>query len=519
MPKQSAKHVLGAIALLLGLTIPGGLAGASQATGGDAVYTSTRQVTSLAVTPDGAVWVGTTGGVLRRDADGKWLKFTRANGLPAHEVQGFVVAGNELAAIFPGASAVWRQDKWQVEAPARAMPSIVSFPQQTAAATWRSAPCAATVDGLRVKDDGKWRLIGLPKSSGSHISALLPRDDTLWAAFYGDGLWAFGGRTWRRLDLGLPAKAREVTALAMEASRIWVGTRREGVWEFDGLRWQQHLQPDEPYSHNCQFMAIYRDALFVSTLEDGLAVRTPEGWRHVVTPTISSDAPRQMAQFGDSLYLRHADGKVDRFDGERWARAVCAGLPRKQASAIAADRDRLYVAQWGGWSEFDGTAWTHHLKVPDLQGIPVTTLCPQGSTLWVGTQGRGLAEIDRPTGRLRWHDERNNLPDDWVTCMTRAGQSLWMGTFVGGPARKDGDRWTPVAKLAHENVTALVPDDAGGVLAATRTSIWRLGPNGEAPALLQKATLPDGETQTLCKGRDGWWIGARTGLYFLRDNL
>jgi len=73
-------------------------------------------------------------------------------------------------------------------------------------------------------------VVALPQSSGSHISALLPRRDRLWAAVFGEGIWAFDGSKWARAVENVPESAREVTALAASGDTIWVGTRREGIW-------------------------------------------------------------------------------------------------------------------------------------------------------------------------------------------------------------------------------------------------------------------------------------------------
>src|SRR5207247_2606754 len=131
-----------------------------------------------------------------------------------------------------------------------------------------------------------------------------------WAAMFGDGVWAFDGKSWRRADIDLPAAAKEITALAEDRGRLWAGTRQAGIWERRGRSWSNIVQPDEPISHNIQALAVYRDSLFAGTLEDGLAVRTPRGWGHFTSPQISSNAPRQMAVFHDCLYLRHGSGKL-----------------------------------------------------------------------------------------------------------------------------------------------------------------------------------------------------------------
>jgi ligand-binding sensor domain-containing protein len=482
------------------------------------VFTSTRQVTSLAMADGGEVWVGTSGGLLRGRPDGAWEKFTRLDGLPAHEARQIRVEPEGVTAVFASARAAWRAGDWCVESPPRRLEDVELVEGQTSAATWRGAPIAATLTGLRWREGGSWREVALPASSrGTHISALLPRGPELWAGLFGDGLWAFDGDGWQPVRTGLPARACEITALAGAGETLWLGTRREGLWEHAGAAWRQRLQPDEPYDHNCQALTMYRGQLFASTLEDGLAVKTEEGWRHLGGGVLSSDAPRQMVEFAGMLYLRHGSGKLDRCAGGRWSRNVLSWLPRRQVSALAADGRRLYVAQWGGWSEFDGRAWTHFLKVPGLQGLPITTLFPDGGRLWIGTQGKGLAEFTRTTGALRWHDERHGLPDDWVTSVARAGDALYAGTYAGGPARWMGKRWAQVPELARQNVTAVVPDAAGGVFVATRGGLWQYGPDGAVASLQPRAPFLDREVQALCAVREGLWVGTRTGLYFLSN--
>jgi len=383
-------------------------------------------------------------------------------------------------------------------------------PEEICSTTWNGVPWAATPEGLRFKRGSVWSAVQLPKSSGSHVSALLPRGDTLWAAFYGDGLWSFDGKSWTKLDIGLPPAAREITATASTGKLVWVGTRREGVWEYDGSGWLQRLQPDEPYDHNCQALAMYGGTLYMSTLQDGIASLTPDGWRHTAAPEISSNSPRQMVEFEDLLYLRHSNGVIDAFDGSKWTRGVSSALPRKQASCLAADGSRLYVGQWGGWSEFDGERWAHHLNLSGLQGVPVTAICPDGGRPWIGTQGKGLALVERASGAIQWQDERSGLPDDWIRCIEVSRGQVFAGTFVGGLAMRDAAKWNVCPTPRTEEITGLAAEPDGSLIVATRSGVWKRGADGETHRV-----GPSGlEAQALCPVSGGLWVGARTGLHF-----
>ena len=484
----------------------------------DAVFTSTRAVTSMAFAADGTLWVGTRGGVRRRGPDGEWRKYDRRDGLPSHEVRGIRVEEDGVTAILPQATAVWQENGWRVEPAASPHPLVQEVEGLTARAVWQGTDCVAALDGLRLRTGVGWRAVGLPPSAGTHISALLPRGDELWVAMYGEGIWSFDGDSWERVELNLPREARAITALTANGSTLWLGTNREGVWEYDAGEWRQHLQPEEPMDHNTQALAAYRGAVFASTLENGVAARTSSGWKSYRAPEMSTSVPRQMVEFHGRLYVRQGGGKVDCFDGNAWTRNVFPKLPRKEVSALASDGKRLYLAQWGGWSEWDGRRWTHFLKLPELQGVPITALLPDGDVMWVGTQRRGLAEVNRRSLQVRWHDERVGMPDDWITCLKRVADQLHAGTFVGGLATWDGHRWRTLPDLAGQNVTALEPDGVGGLFVATRFGLWHRDAEARLRRLNEDVAFLDTETQALLRVPTGLWIGTRTGLFFLTSN-
>jgi ligand-binding sensor domain-containing protein len=473
----------------------------------DVIYTSSRNIVSLAVTSDGATWAATRGGVLRLSPSGECRKFTQSDGLPSNEVMSIAAQGDTVTATFANANATFENGRWLLaESAIRRSPT--DYTVSSPSTTWGEAQVTATLDGLRIARNGVTRTVPLPPSTGSHISALLPRGNKLWAALFGDGIWEYDGQAWKRANIDLPDKAGEITAMAAQGSRVWLGTRRDGAWLYDSKSWSQRAIKDEPYDHNCQNLCDFNGSLFVSTLEDGLVVRNPNGWSRCVSPDLSSNAPRQMVVFGGCLYLRHGSGKVDRFDGKKWARDVFALLPRKQVSTMATDANRLYAAQWGGWSEFDGKTWTHHLKIPDLQGLPITALLPDGENLWVGTQGRGLAQAERSTEKIVWHDETRGMPDDYIRAIARVGDTVFAGTFCGGLAVLDGERWVTTPEFDNAEITSLAPDGAGGVFVATRKGVFLRSPDGKM-ARVGPLGL---EAQGILVTDKAIWIGARTGL-------
>jgi len=484
---------------------------------GPAAFTSGRSITTLAPAPDGSLWVGTNGGVLHRAPDGCWRKYTRLDGLPASEVRGLSIKDGEVTARLPRAAARLSRGEWVASSPATE-PGMAEG-QTCRSVEWNGRRVTALLSELRIEGDGgASRSIELPShSAGTHVSALLPRGERLWAASFGDGLWELNGAEWRRAPLELPPAAAEITALAEDSHSIWAGSRRAGLWEYTAGAWKQHLRPDEPYDHNTQALAGYRGSLFAASLEDGLAVRSGAAWSHLGKPVLSSNAPRQMAELQGMLYLRHGSGQVDRLERGRWTRDVFRSLPRKQVSALTVDNTRLYAGQWGGWSEFEGKEWTHYLKIPVLQGLVVTALCPDGDTLWVGTQGGGLVAFDRRTRTARRYDERHGLTDDWITSLARSGNRLYAGTFTGGLLAWERSRWRRVPEVRGATITALAPAGDRGLFVAIRSGGYRITLAGKVERLDVTAPYLDPELQALYPVPGGVWVGARTGIFFVPD--
>ena len=488
----------------------------------DAVYSASRSVTGLLRAPDGALWVATNGGVLCRSSQGVWRKWTRLEGLPSHEALGLSLNQGRVEVEFPGSTAVWDGKRWVTR--------VVALPsaRPLAAATWRGALYTSTPEGLQCEG----RPLALPPSSGTHVSALLPTPEELWAALYGDGLWSWNG-TWQQ-GPPVPYTARDITALAGTPQDLWLGTRRHGVWHWDGRAWSSHIQPDEPFNANVQYIAHWNNVDWVATLEDGLAARTGtsgkggETWLHWGREQLSSDAVRNLVPFQNALYVRHGGGQVDALSAVGWQRNVFATLPRHKVQSLASDGQQLYAAQWGGWSQWDGTSvgsaprWQHHLTESALNNAPIMALLPQGKTLWIATQDRGV--IGWENGQWRTVDERAGLPDDWVTALATLAPTqkqiestapLLAGTFVGGLAQCDAGKCEAAPELRGQNVTALQNDGRGGAFIATRQGLWYRADDAGLHRL-QIAWL-DSEVQALCRVSGGLWVGTRTSLNFVTD--
>ena len=200
-----------------------------------------------------------------------------------------------------------------------------------------------------------------------------------------------------------------------------------------------------------------------------------------------------------------------------WSRNVFDKLPRKQIISLAADDKNLYLGQWGGWSAWNGAQFSHYLKLPALQIVPLVQIVPDPKTgdLWLATENRGLFEWDARTQKLRHFDERDGLPDDWITTVARSGNRVYAGTFQGGVAWKDDgeNRWHSSDWKA--NISAIA-SEANEIWVATRTGLYCADGTGDLKPCEMRLAPADREIQALLPAVNGLWIGTRGNLLFRR---
>ncbi|RYG19062.1 hypothetical protein EON82_21890 [bacterium] len=167
-------------------------------------------------------------------------------------------------------------------------------------------------------------------------------------------------------------------------------------------------------------------------------------------------------------------------------------MPR-HSTCLAADEETLLVGTIGGYFEVRGDE-RKDVFPKELAGLVVTALLRDGERTWVGTQGRGLAEVS-VDGEVVWHDERRGLRDDWITCLGRDTRGrIVAGTFVGGASVLDG-QWHDVVGTEGNCVTGI-----SGAWIATRQGVF-----------LDGRRASDEETTALVVRGDEVWIGTRQG--------
>ncbi|HEX7078720.1 MAG TPA: hypothetical protein VF363_09875 [Candidatus Eisenbacteria bacterium] len=223
------------------------------------------------------------------------------------------------------------------------------------------------------------------------------------------------------------------------------------------------------------------------------------------------------------------------------AAAALALAPGRDGGAFAATRlfirnhvnsnDVRGVAAWNGGLAAATTGGVVTVAMPagpaakvlsGPGGLPTNqTLCvaesPSGS-LWIGTAGAGIARL-RTDGRFRRTlTSFDGLPSDQVQCLTRTGDSVWVGTNAGVALFTEDAATSQVSlRRSDSNAStagALISDNVRAI-AVLGDTVWCATDLGLAAfasgAWIDRRDVYAGAVNSLVVAADTLWIGAATG--------
>lgn len=273
----------------------------------------------------------------------------------------------------------------------------------------------------------------------------------------------------------------------------------------------------------------------------------------------------EVQEVGDTVWVGTRGHGLMRWKDRRMVRiATNGGLPHNDVLSISGDSEgNLWVGTQGGLTRISPSSITTiHVPAGDSEGINTVYADPAGGilvtsangrlyegrnrtlapvqlpgsiasvsirnafrsgdgALWLGTFGRGVYRL-RNTEPLAHYSVTNGLINDFTRafCEARDG-SLWIGTNGGVSHLKDGhiESFNADNGLVYNSVRTIVEDRAGVIWVGTEGGITRIA-NG---SFLADENLADGKLAAL-KGQKIWalyedsdgvmWIGTHgSGLY------
>jgi hypothetical protein len=343
-------------------------------------------------------------------------------------------------------------------------------------------------------------------SKGTHVSAVAGDGNSTIAAWFGDGLWTFGARGWARLK-GDKALS-QVRALTVKDDQIAASTYSGSVWWRKRGAWKE-FSVETGLHGSVYSLATFRGKVVAGTFENGVSWFDGKHWSR----SVSRDHPREMVVFRDRLYVRQSAGKVDRFDGKRWTKDVFPWLPRGAATCLGVGDGRLLVGQFGGWSEFDGSKWTHFLRLGELESYVVTALAAQNGKVWVGTQECGVFVFDSTEHKGTLVDQRQGLGDDWIRRILPDPGGSVLGLFRTGAYIQHGDRFDRLTpNVAGEATGFARRPSTGQLFVGSREGLWRI--DSDCARRIAVGGVEAIEVQCLMAVPNGLWIGMPNGAAF-----
>jgi diguanylate cyclase (GGDEF)-like protein len=434
-------------------------------------------VTSIAQTRDGYLWIGTVEGLARFDGV-RTLVFDRGN-TPAFTnnwVKAILEdrAGRLWVGTFGGGLVCRDNGRFVRYGAERGLPEdqVLSLVEDRGGSIW-----AGTGAGVyRLQHDRFVREPATEPVAHSRVRALLQdRGGTLWIGS-DDGLYSLREGALRRLGRADGLSDDRIMAFAEDRGGLWFGTERGGVGRLAG------------------------DKLSAITRKDGLS--------HDRVWSLAVDRD-------DNLWIGTDGGGLDRLShGRLTSFSTRNGLTSDYVWAIREDREsNLWVGTNGGGLVRlkDGRV----IPITVQEGLPSDFIWAVRRTrdhsLWIGTEDAGLVRIqgDRRTQLTT----RDGLASNQVKALLEdKNGSLWIGGNNGLDVWRNGRLQRVVPAVAATRINTLAEDSQGTLwIGSDRVGLLTLKPGSTDGVSV--AGLAGLEVTALLAAHDGSvWVANDRGL-------
>lgn len=444
------------------------------------------QITALAQTADGYLWLGTQTGLFRFDG----VSFERY--APAH---GGAFPGSSVAALYaPSSGGLWVGFRYGVASfvegnvathfgEAQGLPtgSVYGFASGEDGTLW-----AATYQGLARLEGARWALLNSTWDYAGRQarSVFADRDGQLWAASE-DALLVLprGGRRFRTVATGLG----RISRIAQDAAGvIWIGESNGSVRAIAAEG--KALAGSAALAHAAGGLLFDRDgSLWITSLGEGVyRIADPAAWRQSPVSAVQEFRQRQ-------------------------------GLSADYVGPVIEDREgNVWIGSSHGLDRF---RHSHLLPAEFPDGsFDFALVAGEAGAIYAGTRNRPL---------MRMHGQQlsfNALQASITAAWRDRDQSIWLAGSEG-IWRLRGDRAEHLtalpAAITYSGVQALVRDQAGALWVSLNTPGIYRWQDGNWTHLHDHPALSEGSSPLclLSDTRGRVWMGfARNELTRMQGN-
>ena len=437
-------------------------------------------VTAIAQTPNGYLWLGTEGGLVRFDGlkftifgkrDIPGLNTTLVTALMADR-QGSLWIGTGSGGLFRLRDRIFESIEKTCVLPGN---GITALYEDSRGDIWIGTDGggvirdhAGTCQNLRRED-------GL--ASNSIFGIVADQKGFVWIATQ-KGLSGFTAGKFQTIPHQGELSALSIRALCLDKfGALWIGTRSRGLFRLDGENLKSFALQDG--LNSLDIASLYEDrvgTLWIGTLQSGVnrflngrfdSYKEKDGFASGGVSTILEDRT-------GVLWLGGTEGGLNCFrEGSFTPMGTKEGLLTDTTLGIYQDRD---------------------------------------ASLWIGS-ARGLTHWKN--GRFEHYTSRQGLPDDFVFSVTRDGNGdIWAGTRKG-LARLQGDRFVTISPLDPKTPVGMVLctyTDRHGQLWASGRGFLSHFEGRHVTTYTTKDGLPDNVILSLYQSSNNdLWLGTQGG--------
>lgn len=466
---------------------------------------------------EGRLWIGTFGGGLVCRDGVRFVSYGAAEGLPAdviytifEDAAGHVLVGTQGKGLFRFEAGRFVSEPGSEELAAR---SVRAFALEPGGVLW-----IGTETGLFRRDPGEGasfvRQRGLPNDE---ILSLALTEEGLYCGTERKGLVGMVGGHFSSITTRDGLAHDRVWSLAVDRDQnLWIGTDGGGLQRLS--RGRLSTFSTRSGLSNDYVWALLEDregSLWVGTNGGGLNQLRNGG---VVSLTMREGLPSDFvwailrARDG-SLYLGTEDRGLSRRKGETTTTfSLREGLDGSVRALLQDSRQQLWIGGSLGLFRLEQGRVRPVPLLPGAGTVHALAEDPSGM-LWVGTT-TGLKSLEG--SRVRDFSTGYGLPAATVTMLLVARDgSLWAGTSAGLWHGKGGGFVTfgKEQGLPSLFVTTVLEDPSGTIWAATRGGLVRVR-EGRLEVLTSRHGLPDDAiVSALLDDEGGFWMGGNRGLF------
>ena len=432
------------------------------------------EVMAVLSAADGSIWFGTNGGGLGRYDHGKFAIYTSRDGLPSDSI--LCLYQDETGTLWIGTDgrglAAFRNNRFKNYTKRQGLADDAVF---AVTGDHKGTLWIGTHAGLSKMAGDRISAVPLDHTGASiDIRAVLAdRTGSLWMGTNGGGVIRLGPDGMRRFTTADGLTANAIVSVSEDrAGTIWLGTSASGLNRYANGRFTAFTSKDGLLGEGVQSIFEDREGnLWVGTIIGGLnrfsngIVQTISKQESLssdtVLPVIEDDSGNMWVGTADGLN-RIRNGKVERFTAKQ-------GLSDSFIFSLAPDRP---------------------------------------GSIWIGTR-HGLDHL--VDGRITRFGKKQGLPNEWIQCMLRAKDgSLWIGTR-SGLTHFDGKQFTNYTVregLSNNNVISIYEDSERTLWIGTGGGGLNRFKAGRFTAFTTNSGLPNDVVWSVTEDTSGViWVG------------